>query len=81
MIELSPSTAIMLYLSLTLVAVLGLWGYNHYRTRNRSLKMDAQQLLVCEYCHYVYLEANEAAVTQCPQCHSFNKLNSYTKNK
>jgi ribosomal protein L37AE/L43A len=78
-IEVSPSTAVMLYLGLTLVGVLGLWGFNHYRTRNRSLKIDAQQLLVCEYCHNVYLEANEASVTQCPQCQSFNKLNSYKK--
>lgn len=79
MIEVSPATAVMLYLALTLVVVLGLWGYNHYRTRHRRLKMEAHKLLVCEYCHYAYLEAHEATVTQCPQCHSFNKLNSYHK--
>jgi hypothetical protein len=28
---------------------------------------------VCEYCHFCYLDSHNREVTQCPQCHSFNK--------
>jgi ribosomal protein L37AE/L43A len=79
MIEVSPATGVMLYLGLTLFLIFGLWGFNHYRTRKHHLKLEAQQLLVCEYCHFAYLEGLELQVTQCPQCHSFNKSNAYKK--
>lgn len=74
MIEVSPSTGVMLYLGITLFFILGLWGFNHYRTRKHSLKLEAQKLLICEYCHFAYLEDRVSQVTQCPQCRSFNKF-------
>lgn len=73
MIELSPTTAIMVYLCMTLATLLGIWGYHHYRSRKKKVVLNEQDLYVCEYCHYAYLDHIAKPVTQCPQCGSFNK--------
>lgn len=77
MIELSTNTAMMLYLVLTLGFVLGIWIYNQYFSKRKKISIAARELLVCEYCHCAYLEELGKPVTQCPQCHSYNKSNKY----
>lgn len=77
MIELTPQAALMLYLLLTMTLVLGLWGYAHYKTRSKKIFTAPRQLYVCEYCTSVYMDEAHQAVTQCPQCKSFNKGNDY----
>lgn len=79
MIELTISTAIMLYLSLTLLIVLGFWGFHHYYARKKKIFSFEQALCQCEYCHYAYLEDSIKKVNQCPQCGLFNKHNLYNK--
>lgn len=80
MIELSANTACMVYLCLTIGIVLGIWGYHHYTSRRRKIVLVERELLVCEYCSYAYLEDLGKAVTQCPQCQSYNKSKD-NKNK
>jgi ribosomal protein L37AE/L43A len=77
MIELSPTTAFMIYLGLTLAVLLGIWLSQHFRGRKKKLMIAEQELFVCEYCHFCYLEMKGRPVTQCPQCESFNKNNIY----
>jgi uncharacterized paraquat-inducible protein A len=77
MIELTSSTAFMLYLLLTLMVVLGLWIQHHYYARQKKIASPEQELRVCEYCHFAYLEEGVKQVNQCPQCGSFNKHNTY----
>lgn len=79
MIELSANTAVMLYLCLTLVTVLGLWLSHHYRSKRKKILSFDHELHVCEYCHCVYLEEDIKDVTQCPQCKLFNKNNKYKR--
>ncbi len=81
MIELSPSTAFMLYLGLTLAAVLGLWAYQHFDSRKSKLTTTDQRIYICEYCHFVYLAEHAKKITQCPQCQSHNKDNALALNK
>lgn len=76
MIELSANTALMLYLLWTLTWLLGIWGFHHYRTKNRKILPDEQQMFVCEFCHYVYMNDEYKNVTKCPQCLSYNKNNT-----
>lgn len=73
MIELTPAAACTLYLGTTLAILLGLWIYHHYQSRNKKIITVAQQLHVCEYCHFAYLAELGKEVTRCPQCQSFNK--------
>ncbi|WP_068469139.1 hypothetical protein [Candidatus Protochlamydia phocaeensis] len=77
MIELTFNTALMLYLSLALLIVLGVWVYSHYRTRRRTILSCEQDLFVCEYCHYAYLEESIKQLNRCPQCGLYNKHNQY----
>lgn len=77
MISLSANTAIMLYLGFTLSLLLGLWIYQHYRLRLKKIVILEKTLLVCEYCHFAYLDNQGKKVTHCPQCKSFNKNNQY----
>jgi len=79
MIELSPASALLLYLLLTLSVVLGLWSYQHYKTRSKKIITAPKELYICEYCQAVYLDNAQLTVTQCPECHSFNKGNRYKK--
>jgi rubrerythrin len=73
MISISSATAFMLYLALTLAAILGIWIYHHFLYRKKKILPSAQELFICEYCQYVYLEESQKKITQCPQCQLFNK--------
>lgn len=73
MIELTATTAIMLYLCLTLMALFGIWGWHHLQSRKRKVILVEKVLNTCEYCHFAYLDEIAKEVSQCPQCHSFNK--------
>lgn len=77
MIELTATTAAMLYLCLTLSVLFGLWTYHHYRSRHKKITTLDQELLVCEYCHAAYLGDIAKDVSQCPQCSCYNKQNTY----
>ena len=77
MIELSPATAIMVYLFLTLMILLGIWGFHHLSCRNKKVVLAQHELYICEYCSFVYLDQIAKPLSQCPQCHSFNKMNRY----
>ena len=73
MIELTPQTALMIYLCLTLATLLGIWSYHHFFARKKKIVVMEQKLIVCEYCYNAYLDQIEKGVTKCPQCGSFNK--------
>lgn len=77
MIELSSTSAFTLYLGITLALILGIWIYHHVTGSKKKLSLIEKELLVCEYCQCVYLAGKYLKVTQCPQCQSFNKSNSY----
>jgi hypothetical protein len=79
MIELLPATAVMLYLGISLTTLLSLWIFHHYQSRTRKVILQAEKLLVCEYCHCAYLADIAKKVTRCPDCSSYNKNNPYKK--
>lgn len=73
MIALSPTTALMLYLGLTLLSLLGIWIASHYYSRHRRFMPLEKKLIVCEFCLFAYLDSSNKQVTQCPRCESYNK--------
>lgn len=79
MIELSATTAIMLYLSLTLLIILWFWAYNNFRSKTKKIILSEQELYICEFCHFAYLADMSKSVNQCPQCSSYNKHNQFKK--
>jgi ribosomal protein L37AE/L43A len=79
MIELTSTTAMMLYLCLTLGALLGIWIAQHCRTLGKKIETSEQNLFVCEFCTFAYLADVTNEVTQCPQCQCYNKHNVFRK--
>lgn len=73
MIELSPTTALMVYLGLALAAILSIWIFNHYSARKKVFLPEEKKLHVCEFCHFAYLDVTEKEITKCPRCTSFNR--------
>lgn len=73
MIELSTTTAFMLYLIATLSPLLILWGYGHFKHRKYKVIIEEHDLLVCEFCHFGYLSEKGKSLSKCPQCQSFNR--------
>lgn len=79
MIELTFITAFILYLGVTLIVIFGFWGYHHIQARRKKILSCEQDLFICEYCHFAYLEESRIKVNQCPQCGSYNKQNQYQR--
>lgn len=77
MIELTFNTLFILYLGLTLTSVLGIWIFSHYQTRHKTILSTEQDLRICEYCHFAYVEDSVKHLNRCPQCGLFNKNNTY----
>lgn len=75
MIELSPTTALMLYFGFTLVCLLGIWVASHYRSRKRTFMPLEKELVVCEFCLFAYLDVGAKKITRCPKCESYNSSN------
>ena len=73
MIELSQATALLLYLGITLAAILSIWISSHYRSRKRRFMPLEKELNACEFCHFAYLDTGSKPVTRCPRCNSYNK--------
>ena len=73
MIELTFTTAFMLYLGLTLMFVMGIWIYSHFKSKQKTIFTCEKELFICEFCHYAYLEDQIKKLNKCPQCGLFNK--------
>lgn len=50
-----------------------LWVLNHFTKKNKKINLRENQFICCEYCHCPYLAEVSKAITQCPDCHSYNK--------
>lgn len=74
MIALSTSTALMLYLVMTMAPLFALWAYYHFRDRRRKIVIEEKNLLICEFCHFCYLGDKGMVLSQCPQCQLYNKI-------
>ncbi len=77
MIDLTFTTAFMLYLVATIIIVLGVWLHSHYHSRNRQFLPSEQELFVCEFCHFAYVEQSAKKLNRCPQCNLINEKNKY----
>lgn len=74
MIELSQGTALLLYLGITLICILGVWIASHYRSRKRCFMPLEKELITCEFCLFAYLDESAKKITRCPKCDSYNKV-------
>lgn len=75
MIPLTIPSALLLYLLLTTLSILGWWFWEHWTNRHQSLSLAEERLQVCEFCQFAYLAPRSKQISRCPQCRSLNKLN------
>ena len=74
MIELSPNTALMLYLGFTLAVLFIIWAASHYKRKDRNFLPLEKELVVCEFCLFAYIDEGNKKITRCPRCDSYNKV-------
>ncbi len=70
---LAPTTALMLYLCMTLFVILSLWFWNHLQVKKRIILPPKDHLIICEYCHTAYVSPADKEIAKCPECQSFNR--------
>lgn len=76
MIHLDARSAVVLYLSLTLLGLLVLWLRQKAPGGEETGAME-RGLFHCEFCAELYLECSWKGVTRCPCCQGWNKDNRY----
>lgn len=72
MIEISSNTAIMIYLGVSIFSILAVWGWHHWSGKKKKIQLGEKKLVLCEFCHFAYLDNGIKKVTRCPQCQSYN---------
>ncbi len=72
MIDISFSTACLLYLGLMLGGVFFVGLYLYSKKRDLK-KFESSKLYMCEYCQHAYIDDIDFVVTTCPQCNLINK--------
>jgi hypothetical protein len=73
MITVNQTTMLLLYLGFFLFFSLGAWVSSHLKSCKKEPLPPLYQLSMCEYCAFEYLATTGKQITQCPQCHSYNK--------
>ena len=73
MIELDISTAIALYLLLTVVSLLLLWLFLDSQTKPKQYASEKKSIWQCEVCVFSYVDSHHDVISRCPRCGSFNK--------
>ena len=67
MIKIDFSTAISLFLSLSLVLVFAPWiFYNYYR--NKKADLESNDIQQCPYCGYIFFDYQGKHLNTCPRC-------------
>lgn len=74
MIEISLSTALVLYSAILGAMVFAIWLYTEVTVRRSYRVLEKQHLWRCVFCGYIYLDEDADTVSQCPQCESFNSV-------
>lgn len=78
MIELTPDAACMLYLSIAIGTLIGIWLYQHKRSKKKEVLSFETKHFRCEFCKTSYLDDAIKPLTRCPACHSLNKTQQKT---
>ena len=76
MIDIFPTTALMLYLGLILFGMLAVWILQNFVSKKKPILPLEKKLFTCEFCHFPYLDSSTKKITRCPGCKSYNKQDS-----
>ena len=71
MIELSFEAACMLYLTLALISIIGVWLSKHFTSKKEILSFTTKHF-TCEFCKGSYIADPTKRHVRCPQCQCLN---------
>ena len=74
MIEITLTTAVLLYGALILSGFLLLYMVSELRARHVYRVHEKQFMWRCAFCGFLYLDENAAVISKCPRCESFNTM-------
>lgn len=73
MLKLDVSTAVFLYLTVSLLVVFLLWVLFEKRTALPKYVREDANVWECAICAHTYVDSTHHEISQCPQCKSYNK--------
>lgn len=73
MIELDITTAVALYLCLTVITLLLLELFLDRETKSKQYASEKKSIWQCEVCTFTYIDSQHDVISKCTQCGSFNK--------
>ncbi|MBI1318813.1 MAG: hypothetical protein GC168_07665 [Candidatus Hydrogenedens sp.] len=74
MIEISLSWALLMYSVILSAGGFALWLYTELTERKVHRVLENQHLWRCTFCAFVYLDEEAQDFSECPRCHSLNRI-------
>lgn len=74
MIQISLSSAVILYSAILGLIALSIWIYTEIYVRRTHNVLEKQFLWKCVFCGYVYLDEAAEKLSCCPRCESYNSV-------
>jgi len=72
MIQISLTSALILYSTILGCLILFIWTYTEIRVRRSHRVLEKQFLWHCVFCGYIYLDEAAETLSRCPRCHSYS---------
>lgn len=73
MIPVDISTAVLIYLCVTLVVVMFVWVRFERSGAFKKYTVHPKEVWNCSVCTYTYVDSLHQELSQCPQCKSWNR--------
>jgi hypothetical protein len=76
MLQVNFYIAIFAFMGTIVALLVVIWMWIEFSAHSGRLggMGTAQRKWRCDYCGYMYLGTGEESVSQCPRCHSYNKM-------
>ena len=71
MMKVDISTALFLYLFVSVVLVFLLWLFIDFGTRQREYSSEEKNLWHCSICDNTYIDSRHEGISKCPKCGSY----------
>lgn len=73
MIPVDISTAVLIYLTVTLLGVIFVWVRFERSTAFKKYQVHPKEVWNCTVCTYTYVDSLHRDLSKCPQCKSWNR--------
>jgi len=73
MIKVDISTALLIYLLGSVVAVLVAWIFLNFGTKMKNFSSEEKYIWNCSICTHTYIDSRNDEISKCPRCGSYNE--------